>query len=135
VISKELTQDAIRSHQEISRDLVVLGLEIGDGANSGGLQLIDECARVRHNFVGDDEGGEHLATLLTVVSTCVASGVNPEAYVGDVLMRVGITPRSRLDETAGELAANRPGYYDGAGSVTDGAGGTDTTRSTRSAGS
>ena len=49
-------------------------------------------------FVGDDEGGENLATLQTVVATCIASGVSPEAYIADVLLRIADTPASRIDE-------------------------------------
>jgi len=52
--------------------------------------------RKNYLFVGDDEGGEHLATLLTVVSTCTANGINPEAYITDVLLRVGTMSVSAL---------------------------------------
>jgi transposase len=48
-------------------------------------------------FVGDEEGGTNLATLQTVVSTCIANGVNPEAYISDVLLRVADTPCSQID--------------------------------------
>lgn len=49
-------------------------------------------------FVGHEEGGENLATLLTVVSTCKANGINPEAYIADVISRLDETPASRIDE-------------------------------------
>ena len=32
-----------------------------------------------------------------MVSTCVASDVNPEAYIADVLLRVATTPSSQID--------------------------------------
>ena len=48
-------------------------------------------------FVGDETGGENLATLQTIVSTCIASGVNPEVYIADVLLRLANTPSSQID--------------------------------------
>lgn len=59
-------------------------------------------------FVGDEEAGRNLATLQTVVATCIAHEVNPETYIADVLLRLESTPRSRLDEL---LPANwRPAH-------------------------
>jgi transposase len=49
-------------------------------------------------FVGNDESGEHLATLYTVVATCEANGVNPVEYLTDVLGRINEHPASKLDE-------------------------------------
>jgi transposase len=36
--------------------------------------------------------------LQSQVSTCEANGVNPEAYLTDVLVRTREHPRSRIDE-------------------------------------
>lgn len=49
-------------------------------------------------FVGNDESGEHLATLYTVVATCEANGINPVEYLTDVLGRINEHPASKLDE-------------------------------------
>jgi transposase len=49
-------------------------------------------------FVGHDEAGRNLAGLYSLVATCVANEVNPEAYLADVLTRVQSHPNSRLDE-------------------------------------
>ncbi len=40
-------------------------------------------------FAGHDEGSQNLAVLQTIVSTCQIHEVNPEAYLRDVLVRVG----------------------------------------------
>jgi len=40
-------------------------------------------------FVGSDEGGQHLAMLLTMAATCQLHGVDPEAWLEDVLIRIG----------------------------------------------
>jgi transposase len=39
-------------------------------------------------FAGSDEGGENWACLAPLVGTCKLNGVNPEAYVHDVLTRL-----------------------------------------------
>ena len=49
-------------------------------------------------FVGHDQAGENLAGLYSLVATCEANGVNPVAYLADVLMRVQTHPASRIDE-------------------------------------
>jgi len=49
-------------------------------------------------FVGNDRAGENLAGLYSLVATCQANGVNPAAYLADVLVRLGTHPAARLDE-------------------------------------
>jgi transposase len=49
-------------------------------------------------FVGNDDAGDNLAGLYSLVATCEANGVNPLAYLTDVLIRVHEHPNSRLDE-------------------------------------
>ena len=48
-------------------------------------------------FVGHDEAGANLATLQTLVSSCLANEVNPQAYLTDVLLRIDSTPRAELN--------------------------------------
>jgi transposase len=49
-------------------------------------------------FVGHDDAGGSLAGLYSLVATCEANGVNPLAYLEDVLIRVHEHPNSRIDE-------------------------------------
>ena len=50
-------------------------------------------------FAGSDDGGENWACLASLVETCKLNGVNPEAYIHDVLTRlVNGWPQNRLDE-------------------------------------
>ncbi len=49
-------------------------------------------------FVGDEANGEELAGLYSLVSTCEINGVDPLAYLTDVLGRTGSHPASKLDE-------------------------------------
>jgi hypothetical protein len=48
---------------------------------------------------GRREAGERAAALLTVIETCKLNGVEPEAYIADVIERIaGDWPASRWDE-------------------------------------
>ena len=49
-------------------------------------------------FVGNEEFGQNLADLLTVLATCTAHGINPLAYLTDILPRIQAHPASRIDE-------------------------------------
>ena len=50
-------------------------------------------------FAGSRAGGERAAAIYTVIQTCKANGVDPQAYIADVIARVaGDWPASRWDE-------------------------------------
>jgi hypothetical protein len=50
-------------------------------------------------FAGSDSGGEHWATVASLVETCKLNGVDPEAYLADVLARLAAGhPVNRIDE-------------------------------------
>lgn len=49
-------------------------------------------------FAGSAEAGRRAAVLMTLVGTCKLQGVDPEAYLTDVLLRVATTPVSRVSE-------------------------------------
>ena len=60
------------------------------------LRLI-ALGRKNFLFLGHDDAGRNLAVLQTLVSTCIANDVNPQAYLADVLMRVAEHPHRELD--------------------------------------
>ena len=49
-------------------------------------------------FAGSDAGGEVLADAMTVIETAKLSGLNPEAYLTDILSRIRTYDPRRLDE-------------------------------------
>jgi transposase len=49
-------------------------------------------------FLGSDAGGDRAAIFFTLIQTCKLNGVNPEAYLSDLISRVGDHPASRIDE-------------------------------------
>jgi transposase len=54
--------------------------------------------RKNYLFVGDVDAGTSIAGLYTIIATCEARGVNPFAYLADVIPRVQDHPADRLDE-------------------------------------
>ena len=49
-------------------------------------------------FAGADSGAEILADAMTIIETAKMSGLNPEAYLADVLARINDHMNPRLDE-------------------------------------
>ncbi len=60
--------------------------------NIASKRALGIIALLRKNalFVGHKEGGENLAVLLTLRATCQLQGVNPEAWLADVLVRIWV---------------------------------------------
>ena len=54
--------------------------------------------RANWTFLGSERGGHAMAVLRTIVDTCLANGVNPLAYLVDVLGRIQDHPVNRLDQ-------------------------------------
>jgi hypothetical protein len=48
--------------------------------------------------VGSDRGGERAALMLTLIQTARLNGVDPQAWLADVLARIADHPASRLHE-------------------------------------
>ena len=50
-------------------------------------------------FAGHDQGAENWACIASLIETCKLCGVEPQAYLTDVLTKlVNLWPASRLDE-------------------------------------
>jgi hypothetical protein len=50
-------------------------------------------------FAGHDDGAENWAILASLIETCKLHGINPQAYLADMLTRlVNLWPNDRLDE-------------------------------------
>ncbi|MET4044259.1 hypothetical protein ABIC03_005980, partial [Bradyrhizobium sp. RT6a] len=50
-------------------------------------------------FAGSDGGGEHWAVIASLIETCKLIGVEPHAYLADVITRiVNDHPNSQIDE-------------------------------------
>jgi transposase len=49
-------------------------------------------------FAGSDRGGERAAAIYTLIATAKLNGVDPQAWLADVLRRIADHPAPRLDE-------------------------------------
>ncbi len=50
-------------------------------------------------FAGHDDGAENWACIASLIETCKLNGIDPQAYLADVLVRlVNLWPNNRLDE-------------------------------------
>jgi hypothetical protein len=50
-------------------------------------------------FAGSDGGGEHWAVIASLIETCKLCGVEPQAYLTDVITKiVNGHPNSKLDD-------------------------------------
>ena len=68
--------------------------------NNAAERAIKPIVPGRKNFLfaGSDAGGEILADAMTVIGTAKLSGINPEAYLADILGRVRTHDPKHLDE-------------------------------------
>ncbi|MCA0313161.1 MAG: transposase domain-containing protein, partial [Candidatus Melainabacteria bacterium] len=49
-------------------------------------------------FAGSEEGGRTAATILSLIETCKRLGINPVAYLKDVLTRLPNAKSSQIDD-------------------------------------
>src|SRR5213075_792366 len=49
-------------------------------------------------FAGSDRGGERAASMFTLIETAKLNGIDPQAWLADVLRRIADHPISRLDQ-------------------------------------
>jgi transposase len=69
-----------------------------DNNRSERAMSVAALGRKNFLFVGHEQAGEHLANLYSLVGTCEANGVEPIAYLADVLMRLSSHPAACIDE-------------------------------------
>ena len=54
--------------------------------------------RKNYLFAGSDRGGERAAAMYSLIETAKLNGINPEAYLRDVLARIADHPNNRIIE-------------------------------------
>jgi transposase len=71
-----------------------------DICNNAAERAIRPLALGRKNwlFAGSDSGGERAATMYTLIETAKISGLDPEAYLRNVIDRIADHPIRRIDE-------------------------------------
>jgi transposase len=65
--------------------------------------------RKNYLFAGSDEGGERAAAAYTLIETAKLNGLDPQAYLRDVLARIAEHPINRIaDLLPWNIAIDRP---------------------------
>ena len=54
--------------------------------------------RKNWTFAGSDRGAQRAAAIYTLTETCKLKGVDPQAYLADVLARLPDHPARRIDD-------------------------------------
>lgn len=72
-------------------------LEISNNAAKRAIRPL-ALGRKNYLFAGSDAGGERAASIYTLVETAKLNGLDPEAYLCDVLTRIAEHPINRIDE-------------------------------------
>lgn len=72
-------------------------LEIDTNTAERALRVV-ALGRKNYLFCGSDTGGERAAAVYSLVGTAKLSGLNPEAYLRDIIGRIADHPANRLDE-------------------------------------
>jgi transposase len=54
--------------------------------------------RKNYLFAGSDAGGRRAAIMYTIIETAKMTGLDPEAYLADVIARIADHPANRIDE-------------------------------------
>lgn len=72
-------------------------LEIDNNAAERALRVV-ALGRKNYLFAGSDAGGERAALIYSLLGTAKLNGVNPEAYLTEVLTRIADHPINRIDE-------------------------------------
>jgi transposase len=72
-------------------------LEIDNNAAERSLRAV-ALGRKNYLFAGSDRGGERAAAIYTLIGTAKLNGLDPQAYLRDVLGRIADHPINRIDE-------------------------------------
>lgn len=88
---------ALNHWEALIRPLEAGFLEIDNGASERALKPV-AIGRKNWLFAGSDNGGKTTAALMSLCTSCKDLGVDPLAYLRDVLERVSTHPNSRIEE-------------------------------------
>jgi transposase len=86
---------ARNSWPELGRFLEDAAIPLDNNASEAALRRV-ALGRKNYLFVGDVDAGNNVAVLYTLMATCEARGINPFAYLTDVLERIADEPVDAL---------------------------------------
>lgn len=92
----EAIRYALARWQALSRYLTDGRLEMSNNAAERGMKG-PVLGRKNYLFCGSDAGGKRAACIYTILETAKMNGVNPQAYLTDVLARIADHPINKID--------------------------------------
>jgi transposase len=93
----EAIQYALNHWEALKRPLQAGFLELDNGACERAFKPV-ALGRKNWLFAGSDKGGQTAAILMSLCTTCKSLGIDPQAYLRDVLSRISTHPAKRIDE-------------------------------------
>lgn len=88
---------ALARWEALSRYTTDGRLEISNNAAERAIRPL-ALGRKNWTFAGSDTGGERAAILYTIIETAKMNGIEPEAYLRDILARIADHPAKRIDQ-------------------------------------
>jgi transposase len=88
---------ALNHWEALKRPLEAGFLELDNGACERAFKPV-ALGRKNWLFAGSDKGGQTAAVLMSLCTTCKGLGIDPQAYLRDVLGRISTHPAKRIDE-------------------------------------
>jgi len=93
----EAIQYALNHWEALKRPLEAGFLELDNGACERAFKPV-AIGRRNWLFAGSDKGGQTAAVLMSLCTTCKNLGIDPQAYLRDVLDRISTHPARRIEE-------------------------------------
>jgi transposase len=72
-------------------------IEIDNNAAERALRAV-ALGRKNYLFAGSDAGGERAAAIYSLIGTAKLNGLDPEAYLREILARIAEHPINRIEE-------------------------------------
>jgi transposase len=88
---------ALDNWDELQVFLNDVNVPADNNASERALRIV-ALGRKNFMFVGHEDAGQNLAILYSLMATCEEHGVDPQAYLADVLVRIDEHPNRRIDE-------------------------------------
>lgn len=75
---------------------------LGNPGEIGGVSTGSYCTKIKCTpnwlFAGSDRAGRRSTVIMSLIQTAKLHGIDPYAYLRDVLERLPLTPHSRIGE-------------------------------------